>query len=179
MTRFTKEEIDEAFWRLHDNLNLSGRTGDWSHFGSSMTRDCTFIETELGRIGKRESLVRVLTDALADRERRPLSALQCFPVEDYFIDVPRAWVWSLWWARFKDPGDGSMHQIRVFLQLKYKGDGEFFFGETIYHPYHFKKVMRNWSNAHEAWLAEADERMTMLAMREEKAMKMAPLKLDE
>ena len=31
-------------------------------------------------------------------------------------------VWAFFWARFRDPGDGSRHEAKVFAQLTYGGD---------------------------------------------------------
>lgn len=175
--RFDHDEIDGAFWRYHDNLNLAARTTDWSIWGRSLTPDATFVETQLGRIGKRESIVQRVADVMHQTGEQPWVKLNRFPVEAYAIDVHTGFVWSLWWYRFTDPGDGSVHQARAFLLLKYKADGMFRFGETIYNPFQVRAAMDSWSMAKAAWDDQADERLALLAAREREARQMVPLDL--
>ena len=178
MALFPREEIEAAFLGFIAAAGRSGRSGDWSDWGSCMTPDATFVETELGRFGKREAIVTAITNAMPREGERPWGAIQGFPVEEYVIDDNRGWVWALVSARFKDPGDGSLFQGRVFLQLKYHGEGRFYYLETIYNPYLIERAMDAWLECRAAWEEQADERMAMLAAREEQARKMAPLKID-
>jgi hypothetical protein len=177
MALFPKEELDQAFWAYHDALNKSARNADWGDWGSRLTPDATFVETQLGRLGKREAIVRAVSKVMQQTGESPWLYLNRFPVEDYVLDDNRGWVWSLWWARFEDPGDGSIHQARAFLLLKYKGDGLFFYGETIYNPFHLQRAMDSWKQAKALWNVQAEERLAILAAREKEAREMAPLKL--
>lgn len=175
--RYDHDEIDRAFWQYHDNLNLAARTTNWSIWGRSLTPDATFVETELGRLAKRESIVERVAEVMHQTGERPWVKLNRFPVEAHAIDVHTGYVWSLWWARFTDPGDGSVHQARMFLLLKYKGDGLFRYGETVYNPFHMVAAAESWVAAKAAWDAQADERLAVLAAREQEARTMAPLDL--
>lgn len=173
---FSETEVEEAFLKLHDALNLSARTTDWSHFGECLTDDCTFHESVLGELGKREAIVREISKVMHQTGDTPWVRLNRFPLEDYSIDHRDA-VWSIWNGRFTNPGDGSVHESRIFLLAKYYGKGKFYWMKTVYNPNLFKHKMESWKEAKAAWDATAPERLKMLAAREAEATKMAPLKL--
>jgi len=175
---FAKEEIENAFWKFHDALNLAARTTDWNQFGKVLRPDATLYESVLGKIGKREGIINKIQRVMHQTGDKPWVRLNRFPVEDYYIDEDRDWVWSLWWARFTDPGDGSNHQARMFVLLKYRGDGMFHYVETVYNPIDLEKAMENWQAAKSQWDENSEEYLAVLAAREAEARAMAPLKLD-
>lgn len=178
MGKFTREEIDSAFWGYHDALNRAARSTDWNEFGKAITPDATLYCCVLGRRAKREGIVTAISDVMHQTDETPWVRLNRYPVEDYAIDEESAWVWSLWWARFTDPGDGSVHQGRMFVLLKYRGEGMFHYVETVFNPIELEKGMESWKAAKEAWDAQSEEYLAILAAREAEAREMAPLKLD-
>lgn len=179
MGMFSREEVDTAFWQFHDALNLAARTTDWREFGKVLRPDATLYDCVKGRIGKREGIVREISSVMHQTGDTPWVRLNRYPVEDYYIDEERDWVWSLWWARFTDPGDGSNHQARMFVLLKYRGDGMFHYVETVYNPIDLEKAMDGWKAAKAQWDSTSEEYLAVLAAREAEARSMAPLKLDE
>ena len=175
---YSKTEVEDAFWNFHDALNESGKTADWSIVGERMTPDAMIYESVLGKIGKREGIVREVsrTMHISDPET-PWVHLNRFPVEAYSIDH-RDWVWSIWYARFSDPGDGSIHQARVFMLMKYHGKGEFHYVETVYNPVAVNKAMESWKAKKAEWDNVGAGELDMLAARQDAGQEMAPLKLD-
>jgi len=176
MGLFPAEEIHKAFWTFHDALNAAARSTDWSRLEPVLTPDVTVNESVLGRLGKFEGVVREVSKVMLQTGKEPWVRLNRFPVEDYTIDH-RDWVWSLWWARFTNPGDGSVHQSRVFMLLKYKGAGRFNYVETVYNPILARQAMASWKVAKAAWDARSDQYKKVLEARRAEALKMAPLKL--
>jgi hypothetical protein len=177
MGLFPVEEVDRAFWAFHDALNLAARSTDWTALEGVLTPDVTVNESVLGRLGKFEGVVREVSRVMLQSGDEPWVRMNRFPVEDYSIDH-RDWVWSLWWARFTNPGDGSVHQSRVFMLLKYKGDGRFSYIETVHNPIKARQAMESWKAAKAAWDEKAEEYLAVLGAREAEAREMAPLKLD-
>lgn len=179
MEMFSRDELEGAFWKFHDALNLAARTTQWDEFGKVLRPDVTMYESVLGKLGKREGVVREISKVMHQTGDKPWVRLNRYPVEDYYIDEERGWVWSLWWARFTDPGDGSNHQARMFILLKYRGGDQFHYVETVYNPIEVEKAMEGWKAAKAEWDSKSEEYLAVLAAREEEAQSMAPLKLDE
>lgn len=179
MGMFSKEEIENAFWGFHDALNLAAMTTDWDEFGKVLRPDATMYDAVLGRLGKREGILREISKVMHQTGDTPWVRLNRYPVEDYYIDEERDWVWSLWWARFTDPGDGSNHQARMFILLKYHGNGMFHYVETVYNPIDLEKGMAAWKEAKVEWDSTSAETLAVLAAREGEAREMAPLKITE
>ncbi len=178
MGKFSREEMDTAFWGFHDALNRAARSTRWEEFGKVLTPDVTMYDCVLGRLAKREGVINAVSNVMHQTGDTPYVRLNRYPVEDYAIDEQRDWIWSLWWARFTDPGDGSNHQARMFLLLKYRGDGMFHYVETVFNPIDIEKAMEGWKAAKAAWDDTSEEYLAVLAAREAEAKAMAPLKLD-
>lgn len=173
--RFPREEIEEAFDHFRKQLALAGKTTDWNHLGATLTADATWIDCALGHLGKREAIVREIERRLhrVDDEA-PWVHLCRFPADEYIVDEASESVWAFFWARFRDCGDGSRHQAKVFAELQYGGDGLFKVVETLYNPNHFDAAMASWKKAKETYDERRERRAKRLAAREATARSMTP-----
>ena len=158
MSRWSREEIEEAFEMYQVMGLISARSGDWTHWGNMFTENCTYIEQNLGEWAGREAVVRNMSavmhlsgdDDLAYESRDqgtisdPWVMCNQYPVEAYHIDVERGWVWALIWNQMDDPGDGSIHRSNCFNLFKYAGNGEFSYEEDLYNPQEFLDMMEEW-----------------------------------
>ncbi|MBB85356.1 MAG: hypothetical protein CL931_16220 [Deltaproteobacteria bacterium] len=173
--RFPREELEDAFDHFRAQLALAGKTRDWSHFGAAITKDATWIDCALGHIGKREGIVRTIEDRLHQvDEDAPWVQLCRFPVGEFIIDEARESVWSFFWARFDDVGDGIRHEAKVFAELQYHGDGLFKVLETLYNPNHFDKAMESYKAGKIVYDERRERREKRLAEREAQARSMTP-----
>ena len=173
--RFPREELEDAFDHFRAQLALAGKTRDWSHFGAAITKDATWIDCALGHIGKREGILRTIEDRLHQvDEDAPWVQLCRFPVGEFIIDEARESVWSFFWARFDDVGDGIRHEAKVFAELQYHGDGLFKVIETLYNPNHFEKAMESYKAGKIVYDERRERREKRLAEREAQARSMTP-----
>jgi hypothetical protein len=173
--RFPRQEIEEAFDHYRKQLALSGKTTDWSHWGAALTKDATWIDCALGHLGKREAIVREVEARLHQvDDDAPWVQLCRFPADEYIVDEASESVWSFFWARFRDPGDGSRHEAKVFAQLTYGGDGLFKVVETLYNPNHFQRAIDSWKAAKLTYDERRERRAKRLAEREAKARSLTP-----
>jgi len=173
--RFPREEIEEAFDHYRGQLSLSGRTRDWSHWGSCLTKDATWIDCSLGHLGKREAILRRVEDQLHRvDEDAPWVQLSRFPAAEYIVDEARESVWAFFWARMSDVGDGVRHESKTFAELTYAGDGLFKVIETLYNPNHFERAMQSWKAGKLTYDERRERRAKRLAEREAKARSLTP-----
>ncbi|MDJ0847203.1 MAG: nuclear transport factor 2 family protein [Myxococcota bacterium] len=173
--RFPREEIAEAFDHYRRQLALAGKTTDWRHWGAALTKDATWIDCALGTLGKREALVREVEKRLHKvDDDEPWVHLCRFPVAEFVIDEASESVWAFFWARFRDPGDGSRHEAKVFAELQYGGDGLFKVIETLYNPNHFARILESWKAAKAAYDERRERRAKRLAAREARARAITP-----
>ena len=173
--RFPREEIEEAFDHYRKQLSLSGQTRDWSHWGSCLTKDATWIDCALGHLGKREAIVRRVEDQLHRvDEEAPWVQLCRFPADEYIVDEARESVWAFFWARMSDVGDGVRHESKTFAELTYAGDGLFKVVETLYNPNHFERAMQSWKAGKLAYDERRERRAKRLAEREARARSLTP-----
>ena len=177
--RFSTEELDEAFGLFRRNLALAAKTNDWRHFGASLTPDATVVDCELGPLGKREAIVREIESHLHRTDpEEPWACLNVFAPGEYVIDEKAGEVWAFFWPRFRDPGDGSRHESKAFVRLRYGGEGLWAYMEVLYNPTNVKAAMASWVKAKAVYDERRERRAKRLAEREAKARAAAPLKLD-
>ena len=138
-SRFSRDEIEDAFAAYQRAALEGGTTGDWTAWVECFTEDCTYNEHLYGVMGGREAIRRWITRVMV--ETYPGNEMPHFPVEWYMIDEQRGWVVCQVWNRMKDPGDGSVWQAYNFTKLHYAGDGCFSYEEDIYNPQHFAEML--------------------------------------
>ena len=80
--------------------------------------------------------IRQLTTSL------PLSELQRAGATS---ELDTCWVNYTLWNRMRDPGDGSIHQVALFSNLRYGGNNEWCYAEDIYNPAEMAKMVSEWN----------------------------------
>ena len=73
-----------------------------------------------------------------------------FPHDWCVCDEERGWWICRIENRFRDPGDGSVHQAHNLTVLHYAGDMRFSYEEDAYNPANFGPVVGGWLAAFEA-----------------------------
>lgn len=147
MSRWSREELEEAFAQYQHAALRAGRSGDWSAWADQFTEDATYVEHHYGTMGGREAIRRWITETMSTW---PGNEMPHFPIEWYLIDEERGWVVCQVWNRMNDPGDGSVHQAYNFTLLKYAGNGLWSYEEDIYNPASFASMVEAWVARKEA-----------------------------
>ena len=88
-TRFTREELEEAFLHYQQAALEAGQTGNWDKWCDLFTLDCTYIEAQAGQIGGREGLKRLYRNIFTTF---PARHFIYSPVEWYMVDEFRGWI---------------------------------------------------------------------------------------
>jgi hypothetical protein len=73
-----------------------------------------------------------------------------FPHDWCVCDEERGWWICQIENRFRDPGDGSVHQAANLTVLHYAGDMKFSYEEDAYNPMNFAPVVTGWLEAYQA-----------------------------
>ena len=141
MSRWTRDELEQAFASYQRVALRAGTTGDWNAWADVFTEDATYVEHVFGTFGGREAIRRWITTTMSTF---PGNAMPHFPIDWYVIDEERGWVVCQVWNRMADPGDGSVHQAYNFTLLKYAGDGLWSYEEDIYNPAKFAEMLSGW-----------------------------------
>lgn len=142
MGEWSRQEIEAAFAGYQDVSARAARTGDWNEWADLFTEDVHYVEHLYGEMHGREAVREWITETMTTP---PGSDMDAFPVAWYVIDEERGWVVMCVWNRFRDPGDGSVHQAYNFSLLKYAGDGKWSYEEDIYNPATFGTALRAWT----------------------------------
>ena len=143
-TRFTREEIEDAFLNYQQVALDCGQSGDWDPWCDLFTLDCTYIEAQAGMIGGREALKRLYRNIFTTF---PAKHFIYSPVEWYMVDEFRGWVSARFNVRMSDPGDGSIHEEYCFSLLKYAGNGKWSHEEDLYDPARLMSMCDRWIDA--------------------------------
>jgi uncharacterized protein (TIGR02246 family) len=141
MSRFTREEIENAFQEFQRVGLEAGTSGNWDPWADLFTEDATYVEHHYGVLGGREAIRKWINKVMHEP---PVDEMKYFPIEWYVIDEDRGWVVCQVWNRMSDPGDGSLHQAYNFTLLKYAGDGTWSYEEDIYNPKEFEEMITRW-----------------------------------
>jgi len=142
MSRWTRDELEDAFAHYQRVALKAGTSGDWNDWADLFTEDATYIEHMYGTFAGRDAIRTWIHKAMG---AWPGSAMPHFPIEWYMIDDEKGWVVCQVWNRMADPGDGSCHQAYNFTLLKYAGDNQWKYEEDVYNPTHFGEMIKGWS----------------------------------
>ena len=144
MAKWTREELQRA----HDNFvavaQESGRTGDWGPWANLFTEDATYFEHHYGEMHGREEIATWISKTMAEW---PNSEMTEFPHDWCVCDEERGWWICQIENRFRDPGDGSLHQAANITILQYAGDMQWSSEEDVYNPMNFAPVVKDWISA--------------------------------
>ncbi len=151
---YSETELDEAWAHFQ---TASGRgseeaeAGDWGTFvknwGNLFTEDVTYHDHIVGIMHGREAVKAWMAEWMA---LPPFDTEMVFEMEWVIMDYERSWVNYKLWNRMRDPGDGSVHQVALFTNLRYGGHNQWCYEEDIYNPEEMTQMVTAWSAARAA-----------------------------
>ena len=118
-SRWSREELEEAFQNYQRAVIEVGKTWDWSGYADHFTEDAKYVEHAMGNMEGRENIREWIVSTM---NTFPGSEMPVYPVEWYSIDTDKGWVIFKNVNTMKDPGDGSVHGAPVITVLEYAGD---------------------------------------------------------
>ena len=138
MGRWSRQELEDSFEHYQQMALKAGTSGDWRCWADLFTEDATYVEHLYGTFGGREAIYDWIQKPM---HTPPKDEMIHFPIDWSMIDEEKGWIVCKVFNRFKDPGDGSLHQEYNFTLLKYAGNGLFSYEEDIYNPQAFGKMV--------------------------------------
>jgi SnoaL-like domain len=146
-SRWSRDELQQA----HDNFvataNRCAEAGEWRDWADLFTEDATYIEHMFGEMHGREQIHSWIAATMAEWPNR---AMTSFPHAWCSCDEEKGWWICRIENRFRDPGDGSVHQAHNLTVLHYAGDMRFSYEEDAYNPANFAPVVGAWLAAYKA-----------------------------
>jgi hypothetical protein len=147
----TNQWSREELQRAHDNFvataNRCADSGEWADWANLFTEDAHYVEHTYGEMHGREAILGWIASTMAEW---PNKAMTSFPHAWCVCDEEKGWWICRIENRFRDPGDGSVHQAHNITVLHYAGDLQFSYEEDAYNPANFGPVVRNWLAAYAA-----------------------------
>jgi hypothetical protein len=145
--QWSRAELEAAHQHFMDTANRCAETGEWRDWANLFTEDATYIEHTFGQFHGREEIHTWIADIMA---QWPNKAMTSFPHAWCVCDEEKGWWVCRIENRFKDPGDGSVHQAHNITVLHYAGDMRFSYEEDAYNPANFGPVVVGWLEAYAA-----------------------------
>ena len=155
-SRWSREELEEAFQNYQRAVIEVGKTWDWSGYADHFTEDAKYVEHALGNMEGRENIREWIVSTM---NTFPGSEMPVYPVEWYSIDTDKGWVIFKNVNTMKDPGDGSVHGAPVITVLEYAGDDKWSYEEDAYNPMNFLVMLQGYvQRCHELGTLSDDAR---------------------
>jgi hypothetical protein len=146
MGAFSRNELVAAHERYKDVARLCAESGEWRPWAEMFTEDARYVEHLFGTFEGREAIYSWIQSTMSEW---PNSEMQAFPHDWCVLDEERGWWICQIENRFRDPGDGSVHQASNLTVLHYAGNGLFSYEEDVYNPASFAPVVTSWLAAEE------------------------------
>jgi hypothetical protein len=147
MGRYTRDELVAAHDRFVEVANRCAASREWREWSELFTEDAEYIEHMFGRFSGRAEIYGWIQPLMNEW---PNSEMNAFPHDWCVLDEERGWWVCQIENRFRDPGDGSVHEAANLTVLHYAGDGLFSYEEDVYNPADFAPVMDAWLKAYES-----------------------------
>jgi hypothetical protein len=144
---WSREELDQAHQHFIATANRCAETGEWRDWADLFTEDATYVEHMFGEFHGREAIYKWIAATMAEW---PNKAMTSFPHSWCVCDEEKGWWICRIENRFKDPGDGSVHQAHNITVLHYAGNMQFSSEEDAYNPANFGPVVVDWMKAYAA-----------------------------
>jgi hypothetical protein len=139
--RWSRDELQRA----HDNFvvtaNRCAESGEWGDWTNLFTEDAHYVEHMFGEMHGRAEIHAWISATMAEW---PNKAMTSFPHAWCVCDEEKGWWVCRIENRFRDPGDGSVHQAHNLTVLHYAGDMQFSYEEDAYNPANFAPAVRAW-----------------------------------
>jgi hypothetical protein len=145
--RWSRDELEQAHSHFMETANHCAETGEWRQWADLFTDDARYIEHTFGEFHGRQQIYEWISDIMAQWPNR---AMTSFPHTWCVCDEEKGWWICRIENRFRDPGDGSVHQAHNITVLHYAGDMQFSYEEDAYNPANFGPVVTAWLAANEA-----------------------------
>ena len=151
---YSKAELDEAwanYGRVGQRGSQAAEGGDWASFvdnwGNNFTEDVTYFDHAVGLMHGREEVKAWMAGFM---KVEPFDTEMIFVMDWVILDYERSWVNYKLWNRMRDPGDGSIHQVAMFTNLRYGGNNQWCYEEDIYNTAEFGPMLEAWNAAKQA-----------------------------
>jgi hypothetical protein len=141
MGAFPREELVAAHEKYKEVARLCAESGDWRPWAELFTEDARYVEHLFGTFEGREAIYDWIQRTMSEW---PNSEMNAFPHDWCVLDEDRGWWICQIENRFRDPGDGSVHEASNLTVLHYAGDGLFSLEEDVYNPASFAPVVTAW-----------------------------------
>jgi hypothetical protein len=145
--KWSREELDQAHAHFMEVADRCATTGQWRDWSDLFTEDATYVEHTFGEFHGREEIHSWIAATMAEWPNR---AMTSFPHSWCVCDEEKGWWICRIENRFRDPGDGSVHQAHNLTVLHYAGDMQFSYEEDAYNPSNFIPVVNEWLAAYRA-----------------------------
>lgn len=147
MGQFTREELDAAHEHYKTIAARASAANDWDEWATLFTEDATYIEHHYGKMEGRETIKNWIAETMS---QWPNSEMTSFPHDWCVCDEETGrWICQIE-NRFRDPGDGSVHEAANITILTYAGNNQFSCEEDVYNPANFMPVVKAWMAAEKA-----------------------------
>lgn len=150
--RWSRDELERAHQHFIDTANRCAASGEWRAWADLFTEDALYVEHMFGQFHGRDEILAWISATMA---QWPNSAMTSFPHTWCVCDEERGWWICRIENRFRDPGDGSVHQAHNITVLHYAGSMQFSYEEDAYNPANFAPVVTGWLAASRAQGAPA------------------------
>ncbi len=154
MSRWTREELEEAFDKYQQAALKGAQQADWRDWADMFTLDATYFEHQYGRFWGRESIFNWITNVMAPY---PANCMTAFPIRWHSIDVDKGWVICEVLNRMQDLGNGEIYEEPNITILKYAGKGLFSYEEDAYDRQRMGAMVVRWLRAKEHIAAHTPE----------------------
>ncbi|WP_196780819.1 nuclear transport factor 2 family protein [Nocardioides sambongensis] len=142
MSRFSADEITEAYAAFHEKVATFQESGDWHGYADLFTEDALYVERAMGTFRGREEIrawsVRTMTSY-------PGRVMTGFPLTWQVVDPDAARLVCEVGNPMPDPGDGTMLSEPNITIMTYAGDGLFSYEEDVYNPLRFHAMAVRWA----------------------------------
>jgi hypothetical protein len=136
-----REELERAHAHFMETANRCAATGEWRAWAELFTEDARYVEHTYGEFRGRQEIYEWISATMAEWPNR---AMTSFPHSWCVCDEERGWWICRIENRFRDPGDGSVHQAHNLTVLHYAGNMQFSYEEDAYNPMNFAPVVTDW-----------------------------------
>ncbi len=142
--QWSREELQRAHDNFGEVANRCAESGEWRDWADLFTEDAYYLEHMFGEMHGREEIYQWISATMAEW---PNKAMTSFPHAWCSCDEEKGWWICRIENRFRDPGDGSVHQAHNLTVLHYAGDMKFSYEEDAYNPANFAPAVMGWLEA--------------------------------
>ncbi|TYL49846.1 nuclear transport factor 2 family protein [Nocardioides sp. BGMRC 2183] len=142
MSRFSADEITDAYAAFHEKVATFQETGDWHGYADLFTEDALYVERAMGTFRGREEIRAWSTRTMTSYPGRVMTG---FPLSWQVVDTEAARLVCEVGNPMPDPGDGTMLSEPNITIMTYAGDGLFSYEEDVYNPLRFHTMAVRWA----------------------------------